>query len=554
MGLITSKEKNEESMQRIGSEQIVKTSTTNVANRMLDEMDEEEDNEREKERCTGGKTLNITYSRNKVTSPLPDASGLIPSEAKHLSVKFEEFPKESCSQPCVLPIRIQALGYLRADDMNHLTINISPRILVQNASFMKETKEAADRLDAEYQDGEESPMKISFEGTEYSKVMNNVQTTPKSSVMLEGRDSAANLPLPAPPTPPRVPPTMTLTVPSPSSVPLLNVSATPPAPPIPPYTGSAALPPPPRSMTDGSVPPPPPPLNRAKSLRLKRTASKLKRSTQMSNLYRLLKGKFEGSLRMKSPRWRKAKIGGAPGEKQGMADALIEITKRSAYFQQIEEDVKNHANLIIELKAVISSFRTKDMDELTKFHKDVEQSLEKLTDESQVLSRFEGFPVKKLESLRAAAALYLKLKKVLTDLENWKVKPPLEQLLNEFEAYFNKIKSEMEALERSKDEEAKKFESNNIHFDFATLERIKESLVEVSSSCMELALKEEREANAITVTTCGSKNEHPRKDHIKMLWRSFQLAFRIYSFAGGQDDRADKLSQELADEIVTDSQ
>ena len=39
-----------------------------------------------------------------------------------------------------------------------------------------------------------------------------------------------------------------------------------------------------------------------------------------------------------------------------------------------------------------------------------------------------------------------------------------------------------------------------------------------------------------------------------MLWRVFQLAFRVYSFAGGQDDRADMLTQELAEEIEADPQ
>lgn len=57
----------------------------------------------------------------------------------------------------------------------------------------------------------------------------------------------------------------------------------------------------------------------------------------------------------------------------------------------------------------------------------------------QVLPRFEGFPMKKLESLRAAATLYLKLKGILTNLQNWKVVPPLEQLLYKVESYFDKV-------------------------------------------------------------------------------------------------------------------
>lgn len=57
---------------------------------------------------------------------------------------------------------------------------------------------------------------------------------------------------------------------------------------------------------------------------------------------------------------------------------------RSSYFQQIEEDVRNHAESIKELKVALSSFQATDIDELLKFHKYVESQLEKLTDETQV--------------------------------------------------------------------------------------------------------------------------------------------------------------------------
>lgn len=60
-----------------------------------------------------------------------------------------------------------------------------------------------------------------------------------------------------------------------------------------------------------------------------------------------------------------------------------------------------------------------------------------------------------------------------------------------------------------------------------------------------LLLKETRKANA-------NGAEGQRKGVAKMLWRAFQLAFRVYTFAGGQDDRADKLTRELAIEIESD--
>ena len=51
------------------------------------------------------------------------------------------------------------------------------------------------------------------------------------------------------------------------------------------------------------------------------------------------------------------------------------------------------------------------------------------------------------------------------------------------------MKMEVEALERTKDEEAKCFERHKIFFDFNVLIRIKESMVDVSSSLMASTLE-----------------------------------------------------------------
>ncbi|CAL0331407.1 unnamed protein product [Lupinus luteus] len=380
-----------------------------------------------------------------------------------------------------------------------------------------------------------------------------------------------SLAVPPPPPPPPPPSALNLKQveivvrPPPPPPPMPKVPgsavAAPPPPPMPMGSGAAvAAPPPPPPLKGGSIPlpplaaprgvggaaPPPPPPGVGRTLRPKAT-TKLKRSTQLGNLYRTLKGKVEGcSLNGKSSAGRKCAIGGASngGGKQGMADALAEITKRSSYFQQIEEDVQKYTQEIINLRSTITDFKTKDMTELSKFHKDVETVLENLTDESQVLSRFEGFPTKKLEAVRMAAALYNKLDSIFTELHNWKVVPPVGQLLDKVEHYFNKIKTELDALERTKDEEAKKFKGHNIEFDFQILIKIKEAIVDVSSGCMELAIKEKRDN--------GDKDGGPKKECAKLLWRVFQFAFRVYTFAGGHDDRADNLTRELAQEIQSD--
>ncbi|XP_010418057.2 PREDICTED: uncharacterized protein At4g04980-like [Camelina sativa] len=386
--------------------------------------------------------------------------------------------------------------------------------------------------------------------------------------------AAAPTPPPPPPMQNRAPPPPPMPMtnngrcgppPPPPPMPLANgAGPPPPPPPMAKSTGAAGPPPsPPRmGMANGAAGPPPPPgaagppppPGAARSLRPKKAATKLKRSTQLGNLYRILKGKVEGrdpAAKTGGGGGRKAGTGSAPaGGKQGMADALAEITKKSAYFLQIQDDIAKYMKSINELKIEITKFQTKDMTDLLSFHARVESVLENLTDESQVLARCEGFPQKKLEAMRMAAALYKKLHGMITELQNWKIEAPLNQLLDKVERYFTKIKGDIDTLDRTKDEEAKKFQSHNIHFDFNILIQIKETMVDISSSCMELALKEKREEKLVSPDAKPSLKK--AVGSAKMLWRAFQFAFKVYTFAGGHDDRADSLTRELAHEIQTD--
>ncbi|EOA19952.1 hypothetical protein CARUB_v10000203mg [Capsella rubella] len=371
--------------------------------------------------------------------------------------------------------------------------------------------------------------------------------------------------------------------PSPTALMLNNkstlLSQPPPPPPSPQSELKAPAPPPPPPMSKASesgdfcqypkpksmngynapsMPAPPAPPGSVRSLRAKKATSKLKRSAQIANLYWVLKGKLEGrGVEGKPTKASKgqnnvAEKSPVKGARSGMADALAEMTKRSSYFQQIEEDVQKYAKAIEELKSSIQSFQTKDMKELLEFHSKVESILEKLTDETQVLARFEGFPEKKLEVIRTAGALYKKLDGILVELKNWKIEPPINDLLDKIERYFNKFKGEIETVERTKDEDAKMFQRHNINIDFEVLVQVKETMVDVSSNCMELALKERREANEEAKNSEESKMNNMKAERAKRLWRAFQFAFKVYTFAGGHDERADCLTRQLAHEIQTD--
>ncbi|KDP39350.1 hypothetical protein JCGZ_01107 [Jatropha curcas] len=342
--------------------------------------------------------------------------------------------------------------------------------------------------------------------------------------------------------------------PSPTNVPAKLVQPKPPLPPPPPLMSAKGSKPTAMPLKKGPAAHPPPPPGAGKSLFQRKGTSKLKRSTQMPSLFRKLKDKMEGSnLPVKSANKRKTQLGGSSGGKEGFAASLAELTKRSTYFQQIEEDIQKYAKPILELKVAINSFQTNDMVKLLKFRNNVESILAVLIDESQVLVKFEGFPTKKLETLRTAATLYSKLDTMVTTLKNWEIVPPLVKLIDKFECYFRKVREEMDAIERNKDEESKNFKNHDIIFDFLMITRVKESMVDLSSDFMESALKERREAEAKGIGETR-RIDQKMKESVKMLWRVFQFAFQAYSFAGGLDDRFDKLAKELAEEILVHSQ
>ena len=63
---------------------------------------------------------------------------------------------------------------------------------------------------------------------------------------------------------------------------------------------------------------------------------------------------------------------------------------------------------------------------------------------------------------------------------------------------------------------------------------------------------QERRNDAAARGSGSNISDGKRKEDAKLLWRDFQFAFRVYTLAGGHDDRADKLTRELAKEIESD--
>ena len=332
-----------------------------------------------------------SFSDSTCSSPLTPRS-VLPEFMKH-SLRSSESPRSSCSSPRLWSLRVQAVGKLSPVDGKRLSFNMSPTHIVKideepitetevddNKPIKDTSEDLVFDLDTNEDDHHQKIVKQDEAMEEVELPPSPKQFQPNSPKPTQTpshlQQASMSISSPSPPPPPFMimpkkvlilPPSVPPPPPPPPPPPMLqqNVAVPPSSAPIPPppvavrmpppppppmslssgsaKTAAAPLPPPP-PMKGGSVPappppipggkggapPPPPPGGAGRTLRPKST-TKLKRSTQLGNLYRTLKGKVEGpSLNGKSAAaGKKSAIGGASnGGKQGMADALAEMTKR----------------------------------------------------------------------------------------------------------------------------------------------------------------------------------------------------------------------------------
>lgn len=329
-----------------------------------------------------------TSTFEKILGSYPDscnnsfcASPATPTSVLPEFMKAGENRNASYTSPLLMSLRVQAVGKLNPIDVKRLSFHMLPHVGVQDTSVLCQKNEIIEEQKQDEKGNSQvnkaEPLEKIEDNCTEIRTPKNSSTTPTEELLPPSSypdlspNVACSVPSPPPPPPPMLqinlaapllpppptplsqpniaappppppPPTMfqpnvkasrPLPPPPPSPPGTLGAaSATPPPPPPPPGKSGAAPPPAPlMPHANGAPPPPPPALGAARSLRPKK-ATKLKRSSQMGSLYRLLKGKVEGNDLSRSPSGRKSLGAGAPaGGKQGMADALAEMTKRYAF-------------------------------------------------------------------------------------------------------------------------------------------------------------------------------------------------------------------------------
>lgn len=107
----------------------------------------------------------------------------------------------------------------------------------------------------------------------------------------------------------------------------------------------------------------------------------------------------------------------AAGANSGSESLFEELKKMSKYLQSIQDDVRTHGSTIKQLIIEVESLRPKCMESLAAFVSSTDEALDKLTDETAVLKRFE-WPGKYF-TFREACALRKEIKGMKESFTLW---------------------------------------------------------------------------------------------------------------------------------------
>jgi len=280
--------------------------------------------------------------------------------------------------------------------------------------------------------------------------------------------------------------------------------------------------------TTGTPPPPPPPpvLSRggtspsASSPGVSSSShpppESLRRSLAMTSLRRTCSHRANAKLRRVNYAANEAPTSAVAKRvksKLNPADVLAELADRSPYLANVRREARTHCGEIANLRAMLEALDgTQHCETLAKLRDKAETILKNLTDESRVLREL-SFPEARLESLRSAAANRDALVRCATRAKSFgTVKtvaiaspskttsgtggPPtslntLKHFLDHASCLriLDECVSVCDAIEKTKESDAKRFAAAGIGFDFSEITRTREAAVAMSGRFLRTALQ-----------------------------------------------------------------
>uniref|UniRef100_A0A0E0LQW9 Protein CHUP1, chloroplastic n=1 Tax=Oryza punctata TaxID=4537 RepID=A0A0E0LQW9_ORYPU len=288
-----------------------------------------------------------------------------------------------------------------------------------------------------------------------------------------------------------------------------------------PSNGSAVNPP---------KPPPPPPPPKFST----RNAGVMKRAPQVAELYHSL-------MRRDS---KKDTSGSGICETANSANVrssmIGEIENRSSHLQAIKADVETQGEFVKSLIKEVTNAAYKDIEDVVAFVKWLDDELGFLVDERAVLKHFD-WPERKADSLREAAFGYQDLKKLESEVSNYKDDPrlPCDIALKKMVTISEKTERSVYNLLRTRDATMRQCKEFNIPTDWMLdnnlIGKIKFSSVKLAKMYMKRV--------AMELQYMGPLNKDPALEY--MLLQAVRFAFRMHQFAGGFDPETMDAFEEL---------
>ncbi|KAL5659907.1 hypothetical protein ACJX0J_027032, partial [Zea mays] len=258
-------------------------------------------------------------------------------------------------------------------------------------------------------------------------------------------------------------------------------------------------------------PPPPPPKFSSKSTGV------MKRAPQVAELYHSL-------MRRDS---KKDTSGGGICEAANSANVrssmIGEIENRSSHLQAIKADVETQGEFVKSLIKEVTSAAYKDIEDVVAFVKWLDDELGFLVDERAVLKHFD-WPERKADTLREAAFGYQDLKKLESEVSNYKDDPrlPCEIALKKMVALSEKTERGVYSLLRTRDAMMRQCKEFNIPTDWMLdnnlISKIKFASVKLAKMYMKRV--------AMELQYMGPLNKDPALEY--MLLQAVRFAFRMH--------------------------
>ncbi|XP_062194835.1 protein CHUP1, chloroplastic-like [Phragmites australis] len=277
-------------------------------------------------------------------------------------------------------------------------------------------------------------------------------------------------------------------------------------------------------------PPPPPPPPKFST----RSTGVMKRAPQVAELYHSL---------MRRDSKKDTSSGGIceGANSANVRSSMIgEIENRSSHLQAIKADVETQGEFVKSLIKEVTSAAYKDIEDVVAFVKWLDDELGFLVDERAVLKHFD-WPERKADTLREAAFGYQDLKKMETEVSNYKDDPrlPCDIALKKMVTVSEKTERGVYNLLRTRDAMMRQCKEFNIPTDWMLdnnlISKIKFASVKLAKMYMKRV--------AMELQYMGPLNKDPALEY--MLLQAVRFAFRMHQFAGGFDPETMDAFEEL---------